>query len=68
MPNSTSAPINCAAPSELKTRFLSNMSHEFRTPLNSILALSRLLLERTDGELTPEQEKQVNYIRSGARA
>src|SRR5215472_3138438 len=29
---------------ELKSKFLSNMSHEFRTPLNSVLALSRLLL------------------------
>ena len=28
---------------ELKSKFLSNMSHEFRTPLNSVLALSRLL-------------------------
>src|SRR5262249_2271118 len=44
--------------SELKTRFLSHMSHEFRTPLNSILALSRLLLDCIDGELTPEQERQ----------
>lgn len=51
---------------ELKTRFLSNMSHEFRTPLNSMLALSRMLLERLDGDLTPEQERQVRYIRTAA--
>ena len=44
------------------------MSHEFRTPLNSVLALSRLLLDRTDGELTPEQEIQVTYIRNSAES
>src|SRR6202043_2747252 len=38
---------------EIKTRFLYNMSHEFRTPLNSMLALSSLLLSRSDGELSP---------------
>ena len=53
---------------EMKTSFLSNMSHEFRTPLNSILALSQLLLERADGELTGEQEVQVRFIRKGAES
>jgi signal transduction histidine kinase len=52
--------------SELKTRFLSNVSHEFRTPVNSILALTRLLLDRVDGLLSEEQERQVNYIRKSA--
>lgn len=51
---------------ELKTRFLSNMSHEFRTPLNSVISLSRMLLDRMDGDLTPEQEKQVKFIRKAA--
>jgi signal transduction histidine kinase/DNA-binding response OmpR family regulator len=51
---------------ELKTRFLSNMSHEFRTPLNSILSLSQMLLARMDGDLTAEQEKQVTFIQKAA--
>jgi signal transduction histidine kinase/CheY-like chemotaxis protein len=51
---------------ELKSKFLSHMSHEFRTPLNSILALSRLLLGRSDGDLTAEQETQVRFIRRAA--
>src|SRR5690606_27520734 len=51
---------------ETKSRFLSNMSHEFRTPLNSIRALTGLLLERIDGPLTAEQELQVQFIRKAA--
>ncbi|MEO6308622.1 MAG: ATP-binding protein [Nitrospiraceae bacterium] len=53
---------------QMKTSFLSNMTHEFRTPVSSILALSSLLLERSDGDLTPEQDKQVQFIREGAES
>jgi signal transduction histidine kinase len=55
------------AASEMKTRFLSQMTHEFRTPLNSVIALSRLLLDRVDGELNAEQARQVEYIRRSAQ-
>jgi signal transduction histidine kinase len=51
---------------ELKTRFVSHVGHEFRTPLNAILGLSRILLDRLDGSLTDEQEKQVLFIRKAA--
>jgi signal transduction histidine kinase/CheY-like chemotaxis protein len=51
---------------EMKTRFLSNMTHEFRTPLNSVLALSQLLLDEMDGPLAEEQRRQVGFIRKAA--
>jgi signal transduction histidine kinase len=47
----------------VKTRFLSDMSHEFRTPVNSILALTHIL---TEDELGREQQKQVLLIRRAA--
>ncbi len=53
--------------SELKSSFLSNMSHEFRTPLNSMLALTRMLLERLDGGLTSEQDQQIRFIQRSAK-
>jgi CheY-like chemotaxis protein len=38
------------------------MSHAVRTPQNTIMGLGRLLVDRTDGELTPEQVKQVTLM------
>ena len=51
---------------EMKSRFLSNTSHELRTPLSSIRALAQLLLDRMDGELSVEQERQIMFIASAA--
>jgi len=51
---------------ELKSRFLAYMSHEFRTPINSMRSITRLLLDRVDGPLTEEQEKQVSFIQQNA--
>ena len=33
---------------DLKSRFLAYMSHEFRTPISAVRSLSRLLLERVE--------------------
>ncbi|MDI3281933.1 response regulator [Polyangium sp. 15x6] len=52
--------------SEVRARVLANVSHEFRTPLHSILGLSQLLLDGTDGPLTDEQQKQIRFIRTSA--
>ena len=50
---------------ELKSRFLSNMTHEFRTPVNSIIGLCNLLVEdcHTEGR---EIEPEILYIRKAA--
>jgi signal transduction histidine kinase len=47
---------------ELRTRIVSDMGHELRTPLHSISTISQFLIDRLDGELTPEQDKQVRII------
>lgn len=53
--------------SDLKSRFLSYMSHEFRTPLGSILSITSLLKDEIDGPLSDEQHKQVAFVSGAAR-
>lgn len=45
---------------KIKNKFLSNVSHELRSPLNSIIGFSDLLLSQAAGQLN---EKQTEYIK-----
>jgi len=51
-----------------KSEFLANMSHELRTPLNSILLLSRLMSENSDGNLNEEQMESAAVIQSSGKS
>ena len=48
--------------SEEKSEFLSNMSHDFKTPLNSILGFTQVILSDDKGKLSPQQIKNLNSV------
>lgn len=52
---------------KLKSDFLSQISHEIRTPVNSILAFSSLIQHELDDNLTKDLKTSFGIIESGGR-
>lgn len=48
----------------LKSEFLATMSHEVRTPMNSIIGMTELVL---NSQLTDEQRKFLNIVRTSSQ-
>lgn len=51
---------------QLKTEFVANMSYELRTPLNSIIGFTRLLLDHKAASLDARTQEYLSYIRESA--
>lgn len=54
--------------SRLKTQFVSNITHELRTPIHGILGLADLLLEETDRPLSIDQRRYLGMIRDSGES
>lgn len=53
--------------SELKSRFVTTASHEFRTPLSTILSSASLIARYTEPETIEKRNKHINRIKSSVK-
>jgi signal transduction histidine kinase len=51
----------------LKTQFLSNISHDLRTPLTAIITHAEILRDGILGEISPKQRDSISIIITGGR-
>lgn len=51
----------------LKSQLLSNVSHEFRTPLSSIIGLAEVVKDGGDGPINPEQKEHLDMVVSSGK-
>jgi signal transduction histidine kinase/CheY-like chemotaxis protein len=54
--------------SSAKSRFLATLSHELRTPMNSVLGASEMLQTSLHGNKSKEQNDWIGFIMQGAKA
>jgi signal transduction histidine kinase len=52
----------------LKDEFMANMSHEFRTPLNSIIGFSGMLMQDPHGRLSADAREDLQIIYQNGRS
>jgi PAS domain S-box-containing protein len=51
---------------QLKTEFLVNMSHELRSPLQTVIGFAELLSEEMSGPLNETQQRFIEHVHRGA--